>query len=74
MWLELGLCEGGENHKPVPFAIGCKYCGDIAYHTGPDTTLDSPGPILPGADYFANEDNRDCGIPKYGYVKKKEVK
>lgn len=71
MWLELGLCEGGENHKPVPFAIHCKYCDGIAYHTdfGIDVKLGEPIPILKEFDYFANVKGRDCGIPQYANKK-----
>lgn len=65
MYLELGLCEGGENHKPVPFAISCKHCGGIAYHTGKDIRFENPVPILDRMDYFANIKGRDCGIPQY---------
>lgn len=65
MYVQLGLCEGGENHKPVPFAIACKYCNGVAYHAMKDIRFDKPVPILGGMDYFANIEGRDCGIPQY---------
>lgn len=73
MWLEVGLCEGGDNHKPVPFMIPCKYCDGVAYHVdfGMDIILDMPIPILHKVNYFANVDGRDCGIPNY-LIKKEE--
>ena len=64
MWLEKGLEEHGENHKPVPFAIGCK-CGGTAYHVDwhEDVELDAPVPIGGGMNYFANKFDSDCGVP-----------
>lgn len=67
MWLELGLEEPGDNHKPVPFAIPCKYCDGTAFHIAwnRDLTKDDPIPILESDDYFANISGTNHGIPKY---------
>ena len=64
MWLQTGLEEHGENHKPVPFAIRCK-CGGIAYHVDwhKDIELAIPIPIEGYMNYFANVPNKDCGQP-----------
>lgn len=64
MWLELGLEEHGENHKPVPFIVRCK-CGGTACHVDwkDDLILDSPRPILEQMSYFANRLDSDCGVP-----------
>ena len=64
MWLELGLEEHGDNHKPVPFTVRCK-CGGTAYHVDwkDDLILDSPRPILEQMNYFANKLDSDCGVP-----------
>lgn len=67
MWLELGLEENNENHKPVPFAIPCKYCDGIAYHVDwdLDISIENPVPIFEGVDYFANIEGSECGVPRY---------
>ena len=67
MWLQTGLEEHGENHKPVPFAIGCKHCNGIAYHVNwnEDIELDEPIDITDNMDYFANVSSCDCGKPVY---------
>lgn len=64
MWLQIGLCEGGENHKPVPFCIGCK-CGGVAKHIlwHLDEVLERPILIKEDMNYFKNDPNSDCGIP-----------
>lgn len=69
MWLQTGLEEHGENHKPVPFAIHCKYCRGVAYHVDwhEDIHLEEPIDITEDMDYFANVSNCDCGKPVYRY-------
>lgn len=62
MWLQTGLEEHGENHKPVPFCIQCK-CGGIARHVGKDIHLTNPISIKEGMNYFANVSGKDCGQP-----------
>ena len=64
MWLQTGLEEHGENHKPVPFAIRCK-CGGTAFHFDwiLDEHLKEPIPITGNMSYFANKPDRDCGVP-----------
>ena len=63
MWLQTGLEEHGKNHKPVPYAIGCK-CGGIATHVdwNEDKHLFEPIPITRSMSYFVNQPNRDCGV------------
>ena len=70
MWLEVGLEEGGDTHKPVPYGIPCKYCGGLAVHIDwhKDINLESAIPIFSGLDYFANRADRDCGVPVYAEV------
>jgi hypothetical protein len=67
MFLEKGLEEPGENHKPVPFIIRCK-CGGFARdvsgiikisHTKKGEYTDLPK----GASYFKNDKKYDCGKP-----------
>jgi hypothetical protein len=64
MWLQVGLEEGGENHKPVPYCIGCK-CGGVAKHVlwHMDKVLENPIPIEKNMNYFENNPNSNCGIP-----------
>ena len=64
MWLQTGLEEGGENHKPVPFGIRCK-CGGTAFHIDwhKDIKLATPSQIESYMNYFANIHNEDCGQP-----------
>lgn len=64
MWLQTGLEEHGENHKPVPFTIMCK-CGGIAEHVrwNEDIRLPEPAPITDTMSYFANVPGLDCGQP-----------
>ena len=67
MWLQTGLEEHGENHKPVPFAIQCKSCGSPAFHVDchEDIELDEPIDITEEMNYFANVSDCDCGQPVY---------
>lgn len=63
MWLQKGLEEPGENHKPVQFIIQCK-CGGMATHVdwNNDIKLNHDVLILDHMNYFAFKANRDCGI------------
>lgn len=64
MWLQTGLEEHGENHKPVPFIIRCK-CGGMACHVrwNEDIQLLETIPIEGYMNYFANVTGMDCGKP-----------
>lgn len=64
MWLQTGLEEHGENHKPVPFSIRCK-CGGMAAHYDwhLDIHLEEPIPITKRMNYFANRPDYTCGVP-----------
>ena len=64
MWLQIGLEEGGKNHKPVPYCIRCK-CGGVAKHIlwHRDKVLEKPIRIEEDMHYFKNVPNSDCGIP-----------
>lgn len=75
MWLQTGLEEHDENHKPVPFMIPCKYCG--GYHArhidwDKDIQLVEPIEITSDLDYFANKPNHDCGVPVFANRNKKD--
>ena len=64
MYLQEGLCEGGENHKPVPFMIRCK-CGGVALHAmfHLDEEYEPPVFITENMSYFKNDPKEDCGQP-----------
>lgn len=64
MFLEKGIEEFDENHKPSPFVISCK-CGGFAKDVSGICKLSTKGylPLPPGKGYFANRDNSDCGVP-----------
>lgn len=65
MFLEKGLEEHGENHKPVPFVIQCPVCGGFARDiSGTCKFPDGEYRELPkGEAYFANVEGHDCGVP-----------
>lgn len=65
MYLEKGIEEFGENHKPSPFTIACPYCGGWAMDVSGIQKLLSGGYIqLPGSyHYFANVEDHPCGVP-----------
>ena len=64
MWLEEGLEQGGENHKPVPYIINCK-CGGEARHVewNKDIHLAYLQLLPDGESYFKNDAGRNCGRP-----------
>ncbi|NCE63045.1 hypothetical protein D1159_00265 [Pseudoflavonifractor sp. 524-17] len=78
MYLEKGVEEFGENHKPSPFTIACPYCGGWAMDVSGIQKV--PGgryvPLPDGYSYFANVGNRDCGVPTFpaGEAKKEPKK
>ena len=65
MYLEKGIEEFGENHKPSPFTIACPYCGGWAMDVSGIQKVPGGGYVtLPdGYGYFANLEDRDCGVP-----------
>lgn len=66
MFLEKGIEEFGENHKPSPFAIGCPYCGGWAMDVSGIQKI--PGGYIPlpeGGHYFANMEGKNCGAPVF---------
>ena len=67
MWLQTGLEEHGQNHKPVPYMIRCKHCSGRAHHIDwhEDVYLETPIEITEDMDYFANYPKWDCGKPVY---------
>lgn len=67
MYLEKGIEEFGENHKPSPFTIGCPYCGGWASDVSGIQKVPGGGyvPLRDGYSYFANMEDRDCGVPVY---------
>ena len=67
MYLEKGIEEFGENHKPSPFTIGCPYCGGWASDISGIQKVPGNGyvPLPDGCSYFANREDRDCGVPVF---------
>jgi len=67
MYLEKGIEEFGENHKPSPFMICCPYCGGWAMDVSGIQKIPGGGymPLPDGASYFANKEDRDCGVPVF---------
>lgn len=71
-WLEKGLEDrkqdeiNPQNHKPVPFCIGC-LCGGIAQHFawGSDIRLDDYRPLGEDENYFENTEDSDCGVSHF---------
>lgn len=70
MFLEKGLEEFGENHKPVPFTIQCPVCHGFAHDiSGICKIKDGGYAVLPyGESYFKNEPSKDCGVPVFGRI------
>ena len=64
MFLEKGIEEFGENHKPSPFCIMCR-CGGTAMDVSGIVKIPDGGyKHLPaGEGYFANKKDSDCGVP-----------
>lgn len=65
MYLEKGIEEFGDNHKPSPFIIPCKRCGGMAKDISGIMKFAGGGyyPLPDGASYFANKKGSDCGVP-----------
>lgn len=65
MYLEKGIEEFGENHKPSPFVMACPHCGGWASDVSGIQKASGGGyvPLLGGCRYFANLEDRDCGVP-----------
>lgn len=65
MYLEKGIEEFGENHKPSPFTIDCPYCDGWASDVSGIQKI--PGGryarLTGGYMYFANLEDRNCGVP-----------
>ncbi len=67
MFLEKGLEEPGEDHKPVPFIIGCPVCGGPAMDISGICKLPVDYEKLPyGESYFKNYPSSGCGVPVIG--------
>ena len=64
MFLEKGIEEFGENHKPSPFTIRCK-CGGIARDISGICKIPSGKyePLPCGESYFANKPESECAVP-----------
>lgn len=66
MFLEKGIEEFGENHKPSPFTIGCPYCGGWAMDvSGIQKISGGYIPLPDGGNYFANMEDKNCGVPVF---------
>lgn len=67
MFLEKGLEEPGEDHKPVPFIIHCPVCGGLARDISGICKLPDGYEEMPdGASYFKNYSSSGCGVPVIG--------
>ena len=62
MYLEKGIEEGGKNHKPSPFVIGCR-CGGLAEDVSGIVKLSGYLPIPDHLSYFANREDKNQGVP-----------
>ena len=67
MFLEKGIEEFGENHKPSPFTITCPYCGGWAMDVSGILKVPGGGyvPLPEGGHYFANMEGKNCGAPVF---------
>lgn len=67
MYLEKGIEEFGEDHKPSPFTIGCPYCGGWASDVSGIQKAPGGGyvPLPEGGHYFANREKHPCGVPTF---------
>lgn len=65
MYLEKGIEEPGENHKPSPFVIPCPNCKGLAKDISGIIGFAGGGyyPLPAGESYFANKQDFDCGVP-----------
>jgi len=62
MWLEKGIEEFGDNHKPSPFMIKCK-CGGMAKDISGIIKIPGYRPLGDNMSYFSNRKESDCGVP-----------
>lgn len=67
MYLEKGVEEFGENHKPSPFTIECPYCGGWAMDVSGIQKVPGGGyvPLPDDCHYFANRENHPCGVATF---------
>lgn len=76
MYLEKGIEEFGEDHKPSPFTIECPYCGGLAMDVY-GRIQKIPGgvyvPLPEGYSYFANREDHRCGVPTFGVIAENEI-
>lgn len=65
MYLEKGIEDPGEDHKPSPFVIQCPFCGGMARDISGIIGFAGGGyyPLPDGASYFTNRKDSDCGVP-----------
>lgn len=63
MYVEAGLEEFGENHKPTPFTIRCRKCGGIMCDVSGLIKLRGYMELPDTESYFKNSEDSDCGIP-----------
>lgn len=65
MYLEKGIEEPGNDHKPSPYIIQCPNCGGLAKDISGIIGFAGGGYYhLPaGESYFANKKDSDCGVP-----------
>lgn len=75
MYLEKGIEEFGEDHKPSPFTIGCPYCGGLAMDVSGIQKVPGGGyvPLPDGYNYFANREDHRCGVPTFKAIAENEI-
>lgn len=66
MYLENGIEQGGENHKPSPYFIECPWCNGRASDVSSIRKLPCEMEITDTMDYFANKSDSDCAVPIFG--------
>jgi len=62
MYLEKGVEDFGDNHKPSPFIIRCR-CGGCAQDVSSIIELGDFMPLGGNMSYFANRATSNCGVP-----------
>lgn len=63
MYVEKGLEEFDENHKPTPFTIRCRNCGGMMCDVSGLIKLRGYMELPDTESYFKNSEDSDCGIP-----------
>lgn len=74
MYLEKGIEEFGENHKPSPFMIVCPHCGGWAMDVSGILKIPEAYMVITGgAGCFANVEGKECGVPTFPNMKMVDI-